>query len=156
MTPFSFSILNFLKTGYIGPLCLSLTSAEVIRILGAPQMLFYSRERGVAHRYLVWKYGSLHVIFGRDKAVRKIVLHPVRPGQFLNLPEAITSVSGYPRSDLSVWHFELYAEHNKLKYFVFKTSWEPMHFTVEIDRGTKAFFTRTGLKSLSISNSPYH
>jgi hypothetical protein len=155
MVPFSFSILNFLKTGYIGPLCVSLSCSEVRDILGEPQMIFYRRERGKPGRYLTWKYGSLYVVFQQGHTVRKLVLHPVRPGQFPKLPDAMTSVSGYPTSDLDVWYFENYAKQNKLDYFMNKSPDEPRYYTIQINWRTNVYFSRTGLKSMWINASPY-
>jgi hypothetical protein len=151
MAPISFSILNFLKTGYVGPLCLSLTRAEVIAILGTPSRRFFSRERHEPEYSLKWKYGLLLLAFPFDDMLTKIALYPARAGRKINFPETIDLKGGYPTREVSIAGFERYLKYHGISYFISKSPYWPRYRIFSVENSIDVYFRMSRLESISIS-----
>lgn len=101
------SLVEFLKTGYLGDLRGGLSEDQVHDILGPPESTARSRSK------IIWKYGSLQLVFYRSEpeGVRRLITIGLYPrGASLDLPAPVKLEDWSPDAGMTSEDFRQFIE----------------------------------------------
>ena len=96
------TILEFIKTGSLGPVRLGMTSEEIVNAIGEPEDISVKTKP-----YVIWKYGSLQITFDTtlDKPVVTSIFVYFWPDEKTTLPDGVRLRGWVPDSETAIDEF---------------------------------------------------